>query len=170
MSDMTELGGPFDATAVAPSDSFDPLPNGTYVVIISDTEMAPTKSGGKMLKLTLEVAEGEYKGRKLWDQLNLVNANPKAVEIAQRTLSAICHAVGVLTLTNSTELHHKPLVAKVRVKQDEGYEPGNEVKGYSAFDGGALPVARPVSASAKPAAAKGPLVAPWAKTKQDAAA
>lgn len=169
MSDMTDLGGPFDATSVAPADSFDPLPNGTYVVLVTDSEMAPTKSGGKMLKLTLEVAEGEYKGRKLWDQLNLVNANPTAVEIAQRTLSAICHAVGVLTLTNSTELHHKPMVAKVRVKQDEGYEPGNEVKGYSAFTGAALPIARVATTTAKPAAAKGPLVAPWAKAKDAAA-
>jgi hypothetical protein len=34
-------------------------------------------------------------GRKIFDRLNLVNAEPdQAVEIAQRTLSAICHATG----------------------------------------------------------------------------
>jgi len=34
----------------------------------------------------LDILDGQHKGRKIFDQLNLVNPNPTTVEIAQRTL------------------------------------------------------------------------------------
>src|SRR5690348_3698715 len=61
--------------------------------------------------------EGEYSGRHLFDRLNLENQNPQTVEIAQRTLSAICHAIGKLNVNDSEELHHRSLYANVRVQQ-----------------------------------------------------
>ena len=59
--------------------------------------------------------DGPYKGRKLFDRLNLVNANPVTVEIAQRTLSAICHATGRMQVQDSEELHLIPFIADVQV-------------------------------------------------------
>ncbi len=47
---------------------------------------------GQFLWLMLDILEGPHKGRRVFDQLNLVNQNPTTVEIAQRALSAICHA------------------------------------------------------------------------------
>jgi Protein of unknown function (DUF669) len=124
---MAKLGGTFDATGVEPNAPLEALPPGDYVAQILQSEMRVTKAGtGQMLWLDMEVLEGPHQGRHVYDQLNLINPNPTAEEIAQRTLSAICHAVGKLQVADSEELHFLPMVVKVAVKPN-GY---NEVKGY----------------------------------------
>lgn len=164
---MAQLGQEFDAEQVAPGGSFDPLPNGKYVAAIVESEWQKTKAGtGHMLRLTLEVLEGEYKGRKFWDNLNLDNPNAQAVEIAQRTLSAICHACGVLRVKDSSELHNIPMLVKVKVTQDGEYEPRNEVKGYAAVAGATIATPAP-KAAPKPSGR--PAAAPWAKPAETAA-
>lgn len=85
----------FDASGVEPAAPLELLPPGKYVAQIVQSEMQPTKLGdGQMLCLELDILEGPHRGRKLWDRLNLVNRSQQTMEIAQRTLSAICHAVG----------------------------------------------------------------------------
>jgi hypothetical protein len=112
---MARLNEAFDATTVEPNKPLEPLPPGRYVVQIVNSEMRPTKDGmGQLLWLELDVLEGEYAGRKLFDRLNLVNANPTTVEIAQRTLSAICHAVGKMQVDDSEQLHLIPLMPTSR--------------------------------------------------------
>lgn len=128
---MVSLGN-FDATQVKPQGDRSPLAAGEYRVAIINSEMKPTKNGtGKFLELTLEVLEGQYKGRRLWDRLNLINPNSQAVEIARSTLSAICHATGKLQPKDSGELHSIPMIARValRKRADNG-EDTNEIKGY----------------------------------------
>jgi hypothetical protein len=120
----------FDATKVAPAEAFDLIPIGDYVAMITASENKATKSGGEMLKLTVTIIEGQYKDRKVWAQLNLINANPKAVEIAQRELSSICHATNVLTLTDSAQLHNRPLVVKLGQERSEEWGDKNTVKGW----------------------------------------
>jgi hypothetical protein len=130
---MAFLGGTFDATQIQPNQPFEVLPAGDYKCIITESEMADTKTGGQMLKLTLQVIEGEHTNRMLFDRLNLVNNNPKAVEIAQRTLSSICHAVGKYQVSDSSELHNLPLIASVKIRPasaDGQYGPQNDIKGY----------------------------------------
>lgn len=137
---MANLGG-FDASQIQPN-SFEALPNGNYPVIITESDWNQTKSGtGRYLKLTLEVIDGQFKGRKLFDRLNLENQNTQAVEIARKTLSAICHAVGVLQPTDSIELHNLPMVAIVACRKNEQTgEMANEIKGYKP-KGSATPAA-----------------------------
>lgn len=114
---MADLQG-FNANDVDPRGDFDPLPSGKYVAVITESEMTLTKSGGgHYLKLTFEVVDGEYKGRKLWGRLNLDNPNAKAVAIARAELSAICRAVGVMQPKDSVELHNIPLVLSVKAKK-----------------------------------------------------
>jgi hypothetical protein len=146
----------FDATQVSPESKFAPVPNGDYPVVITESEVKPTKDGaGQYLQLTLEVIDGHYKGRKIWDRLNLWNKNSTAVEIAQRALSQICHAIGVLQVQDTVMLHNKPLVATLAVRAaGGGYDESNDVKGYKAYSSGPAPVAPAVNApAAQPAAA-----------------
>lgn len=148
---MANLGGTFDANSVEPSAPIEILPPGNYPVQIVKSDMEPTKDGdGQKLTLELEIIDGPARGRRLWDSLNLVNRNPQAVEISQRTLSAICHAIGKLQVSDSEELHFKPLMAKVEVlpagTDKNGYvreRPKNEVKGYSAIAGAAASTQAP---------------------------
>jgi hypothetical protein len=169
---MASLNGTFDANNVEPSAPRELLPPGEYIVQIVESEMADTKNGsGQMLKLTMDIVDGQHTGRKLWDRLNLVNPNAQAVEIAQRTLSAICHATGQLQVHDSEQLHFKPMVAVVKVKpagldkQGVHREAQNEVGGYKAAGGTQRPAAPPQRTAAPPPATK-PAAAspPWRRT------
>lgn len=127
---MGNLTG-FDANDVEPNQGFEPLPPGEYQVVITDSKMKPTKAGtGEYLELKLQVLNGQYQNRVLFDRLNLKNTNEMAKQIAKGTLSAICRAVNVLTPQDSTELHGKPLTVTVKVRNDQNGNPQNEVKGY----------------------------------------
>ena len=131
---MADLGMNFDASQVEPNTGPQaPLPTDWYNVMITDSEMKKTKSGnGGYLELTLKVLDGPYANRQAWDRLNLYNPNAVAVEIAQKTLSAICHAVGVFQVQDSQMLHGKPLMARIVERPPEGqYDATNEVKGYA---------------------------------------
>lgn len=148
----------FDANSVEPNKPLDPLPAGWYKAVIVESEEKPTKAQtGSYLQLSLEVIDGQHHGRKVTDRLNLNNPNATASEIAYRTLSAICHAVGIMTPRQSQDLHDKPLMVKVAVKPASGeYGPSNEVKGYEAVGGGS---AAPVAAA--PAAKAASSTPPW---------
>lgn len=126
----------FNAQEVEPQSSFDPIPAGEYTAMITDSEMKPTKNGaGEYLQLVFDICDGEHEGRKVFARLNLNNPNQTAVEIAQRELSAICHAVGVLTPNDSSDLHDKPMTIKVKIRQSPGYDPQNEISAYKALGG-----------------------------------
>jgi hypothetical protein len=148
----------FNASNVEPSTPMDVLPAGKYLAMAIASELKATKTGtGEYLQITFEVLDGAAKGRKIFERLNIRNSNKTAEDIAQRALSALCHAVGVIELEDSDQLHDKPVVLDVAVDPAKGeYSAQNRVKGYSAAGGQAsapTPAARP--AAAAPAAAGG---------------
>jgi len=129
---MTANLAGFDASTVEPTTAYEVLPAGEYQAMITDSEMKTTKNGnGEYLQLTVEIIDGEYKGRLLWERLTLKHPNAKTVEIAQRTLSAICRAVGVLQPKDSAELHGVAFVVKVGIEAPKnGYDAQNRIKAY----------------------------------------
>lgn len=153
----------FNATQVAPQQSFQLLPAGWYVVQITESEIKPTKNGtGQMLNLKLQVLDGDCKNRIIFGRLNIVNQNKTAEDIGQSQLSAICHAVGVLNLQDTAQLHNKPLRVKVKIRKDDTgqYEDQNEVSGFEAVKGAVPSAAAPGAAAPASPAANTP---PWAK-------
>lgn len=152
----------FNAAQVEPQKSnFDPLPAGNYVAQVVESDIKPTKSG-QALNLTFEVLDGAHRNRKVWARLNIKNDSAKAQEIAQAQLSALCHAIGVINLTDTQQLHAKPVRIRVKVRPADGnYAASNDVTGFEAVPGGAVPAAAPAFAAA-PAAAPAK-AAPWAR-------
>ncbi len=150
----------FDATQVEPSQPFEVIPPGDYKVQIVDSDMRPTKDGnGQYLWLESEILEGEYQSRKLWSRLNLVNQNQQAVEIAQRELSALCHATGKLHVADSNELHFVPVIAVVKVRPAKGdFDASNEIRSWKPA-GNVTPMSRPAAPTA--AAPATSTTAPW---------
>jgi hypothetical protein len=141
---MANLGETFDPATVEAGE-FDILPEGEYFAVIVESEMKPTKAGtGEILKLTYQIVDGAQEGRKFWENLNIRNPNEIAQRIALQSLKKICEATGAGAITDSEELHGKPLFVKLVIKKQEGYSDKNEVKGYRAH----------VPGAAKPAAAK----------------
>ncbi len=164
---MANLGTTFDATGIEPAKPYDVLPPDKYPAQIVGSEMRLTKDGsGQYLLLEIDVIDGPYKGRKLFDRLNLVNANPQTVEIVQRTLSAICHAVGRLQVQDSEELHLIPFIADVQVQPPKnGYSETNKIRyvplnrGTKAQSAAVQPTPPQPARSAAPAS--GFTSAPW---------
>ena len=162
---MADFGHTFDASQVEPNSEYEVLSPGKYLAQIVNSEMRPTKDGmGQYLFLEIDILEGQYQGRKLFDRLNLSNPNPNAVEIAQRTLSSICRAVGRLQVNNSEQLHLLPFIADVRVRPPRGeYGESNSIRYLPRAQGGAQPAPmRPAAAMAPPSPASAP--APAAPT------
>ena len=171
----------FDASGVEPAVTFEILPPGKYRAQIVQSEMQPTKQGdGQMLCLEFDVLDGPYQGRKLWERLNLVNRSQQTVEIAQRQLSAICHAIDRIQVTDSEQLHFRPMLLTVAVELDKRDEhlpadqrrKQNRVKGYARASGAAAapaataarpssPLAATAPAASRTAAATAPASPPW---------
>lgn len=125
---MAELN--FDASAVEPDTGFETVPAGWYNVAMDESAMKPTKDGaGAYLECRFDVLDGQYKGRKLFARYNVKNANAQAVEIAYKQLSAVAHAVGVLHVQDSEQLHGIPLKVKVKIRKDRSgeYEDQNDI-------------------------------------------
>lgn len=164
---MAQFNTVFDATTVKPQESFTPLPAGTYIAQITDSAIKPTKSGsGTSLNLTWTILDGQYANRKVFDRINVQNLNPEAEQIGQRQLSAVCHAVGVLKLQDSNQLHGRPIQITVKIRKDEQWGDSNEVKGYQPIAGGYNTQASgaPFSTQQPAAAAPAASVPPWAKS------
>lgn len=104
-----------------------PVPNGTYKAMITGHERKPNKKQtGTVDVLTFQIADGEFKGRKLLENLNMQNPNQTAVEIARNTLAAIVMAtVGNKNPGSINELFQIPLLIDVVV--DGEY---NRIKKY----------------------------------------
>jgi hypothetical protein len=149
------------------------IPAGWYPVSIDDTEIKPTSGGsGLYLNTRYTVLDGPYKGCKIWHKFNTKNDSDKAVEIGYKQLSALMHAVNVLKIDVTEQLHNIPLFVKVKFVPPEGqYDSKNEITAFRSINdeaakagfkasltgGAAAPAAKivPPPVSVAPAAAAG---------------
>lgn len=165
-----EFFSTWDANTVEPSKPMDLLPEGDFLAMITAGEWKPTSSGtGERLNLTFDILDGplprpankpfEFKGRKMWEGLNLKNPNAQAVEIAKADMSAICRAVGKMKMPNGLrDLYNIPLIIVVKhAKREDNGQMKNVIKGYKPKGSiAAAPAAaqRPTGPIAAPAVAK----------------
>jgi hypothetical protein len=157
----------FDASTVEPQKPMDktPVPAGTYLAQIIESEVKPLKSGnGTGMALTFEILDKAFAKRRIWTNLNVQHTNPVAQQIGQQQLSSICRAVNVIRMTETSQLHNRPLKIRVKIRKDEQYGDKNEVTDYESAGNaiGAAPMPSAATAPTAPAANAAPL-APWAK-------
>ena len=141
---MAELGEAFDHETVE-RGQFDPIPVGDYVSQIIESDVVPTKAGaGKIAKFTHEIIEGQFTGRKVFDNVNFQNPSAQAQLIGQQRMKAYCEAVGhVGPLTDTEALEFKPMRIKVGMsKAQDGYDAKNEIKTVKPYSAGALPAGK----------------------------
>ena len=155
----------FDASQVAPQQSSGPLPAGVYLAHIVESDVRPLNSGnGEGLKLTFEIIDGQFKGRKVWENLNIRHTSEDTQRIAQSQLSALCHAVNVIKLMDTAALHFKPVRINVTVREAVGqYKASNNIKGYEAVGAG---ISAPATAPTPAPVAEAPA---WPTAEQEAA-
>lgn len=88
------MQGTFDATQFTPNQGGEAHPLGKFPAQISNTEIKPNKANtGGLFVVTFTTPSGS-----IGNYYNLWNESPKAVEIANKELSALCHATGVFRL------------------------------------------------------------------------
>lgn len=121
----------FDASTVEPNVGLSVLPAGTYEVAIETCEQRANKDGeGEHLAVMLNVVSGKHEGRKVFQNLNLWNESSKAKDFAQGTLSAICHATGIMQLEDTDALIGIPMSADIRVTEQKVFGKSNVVNAY----------------------------------------
>lgn len=110
------------------SNDFEPLPVGDYLVAIINSDFKAAKSGkGRYISLTMEVLEGDYKGRKLFYNLNVQHENEKAQMIGQSQLKKIIEAIGKTYISDTKDLHDIPFTVKVKIEEDNNGFLNNKV-------------------------------------------
>ncbi len=169
MPDLSDLFGGvgFDPSTVDPQTDFAVIPPGKYSVLIERAEVKVTKKGtGHLISLEMKVLDGQFIGRKVFDNINIQNPSQQCVEIGMRTLSALGRALGLQTITDTSQLLNQVVVAHVKVKDEQ-----NSVRTYSAAGGVApatpapvTPVVAPVTAPAAAPVGPAPVAAPVQQT------
>jgi hypothetical protein len=128
-------------TTAAPSsppprtaDRDEPLPPGEYTFwVINSVIRENSARTGEYLRLTLEGLEGAAIGHEIVDFMNLSNPSAWAVAEGKRRLKEICRAVGVRQMTDTEQLHCKPLTVVVGIQPAKDKWPArNEVRAYKA--------------------------------------
>lgn len=132
---MVNIGGSFDSKTVDPRTAYEPVENGWYAMIITDTSAQSARDNkSKHIKFEFTFDERYHpslKGRKIFENLNLWHPNPQTVKIASATLSSIARATGVLVFSDTNALHGHSLAVKLRTsKGDDKYEPSNRPSDY----------------------------------------
>lgn len=142
-----------DAPAAAAPRNYGPLPAGDYPVVITESDVKATKAGtGQYIELVMQVTDGEYSGRRLWERLNVNNPNKTAEDIAKAALGQLLLAVDVVNMEDTRQLHDVPFVVGVEIDRKEPER--NKIVAYSriisAPKAAPAPVARPAAAGARP--------------------
>lgn len=130
---MAQLPSVFNTEDHDEMSGFEPLPAGVYVSEIIKSEVKDTRDKtGKYISLQFKVTEGKHKGRYIFANLNVVNKNAQAVEIAQRELKSICVACGFEgELEDTVDLHEIPIGIKLKIKPaDANWPASNQITKY----------------------------------------
>ena len=115
-----------DANRIQPAQ-FGPIPDGTYRVRVEQAEEIENKQRtGCYLELVLVVADGAFKGRKLWARYTSAHENVKAQEIGLGQISAALRALGRPVIDHEREL--VGAVGDCVVGRDRSDSERNEVK------------------------------------------
>lgn len=106
---------------------FEPLPAGNYIVQITDSEVRESKAGNPMVKWEFTVVDGDFSGRKVWDNMTLNN------EVSLKRLKSLAVAGGHPNpdyINDTEEMHGLFVKIRVKVEQQDGYGPQNNVSSF----------------------------------------
>lgn len=134
---IDQFFGQFNPAEEEASQSFDPLPPGTYPVVVVEAELKETiAKTGHYIKIVLKIPDDhEYGGRMFFDNINIDNPNAQCVEIGRKQLAALGQAAGLIAITDTDHLLGATVLAKVKVKPASGgYDASNEIKTYLPYN------------------------------------
>lgn len=154
---MADLGFVFNKDEVEKSE-FEALPSAEYLAAITDSSIDDnSKKTGRVLKLVFTVLEGQYKNRKIFNWLNVVNTtSDKAQLIARQELEKIQEAAGIdSVISDSCVLHNRPMIIRVEflpanpdgVGKDQRKYDTNKIREYKKISDDTPAVSKPQQAA-----------------------
>jgi hypothetical protein len=141
----------FDASQHDPSQVVTiclPLADYPFQIVSAEVEAVTNKPNEGLLKIGLAITDGPYKGAIQYDRFNIYNANPQAVAIAHKELSALCHVVNRMRLATEKDLIGGTALAKIGPQANN--DKYSEVKQYM-YPNGSLPGGQPAQQPVQPA-------------------
>lgn len=128
----------FDASQVEPDTGRQlPIPAGEYRAMMIASDAKSTASGlGTYISTQFKIIGGEHDGHVVYHNFNWINPSEKAQEIGRRQLSAVCHAVGILQVPDTSVLHNRPMTLTLKLREGdpkpEGgtYDARNEITSF----------------------------------------
>lgn len=102
-------------------DDYSLLPEGDYVGHVEESEVTENKARtGDILKLTWLLDSEGFKGRKIWQRINVRHQTSEAQRIGQIELANVKAALGLssVQITDTLQLHGRP--AGLRIKIEKG--------------------------------------------------
>ncbi|AVL70842.1 hypothetical protein CEQ07_05085 [Oligella urethralis] len=119
-------------TDVQVNDDFEPIPPGQYQAKIIESAIEPLRSGnGQRLNLRFQILGPTHQGRLVFEDLNIFHSNPMASDIARRDLKRIALAAGFDgNIADSSVLHDRPMLIRVKIEDDDQYGPRNRITKY----------------------------------------
>lgn len=153
-----------DVTAQQGGGNYDPVPEDDYTLLALEAEEKETSTGGTMIKVKYEITKGEFKGRWVWQNFNIVNKSDVAQRIGRQQLVSWATACGKPDCDDTDKLIGKSFMATVAVEPARGsYAASNKIKAFLFSDAApavaAKPAAKPAVKSAAPSAGK--TANPW---------
>lgn len=128
---MSNLGS-YKASEEKLGDGFKPLPVGTYMAMIIESELKDNKDGtGNYIWAKWKIVDGEYKDRFLFSNTTFTHSvSQMAEQIGRKTLNTIMASIGVSEIQDTSQLHNAAMLIDVVVKNDDQYGAQNEIKNY----------------------------------------
>lgn len=127
---MPELDFDIADYAAPALSNFDPLPKGDYNAMITSSDVKETKAGnGRYAELVIEITDGDFARRKIWDRLNIDNPDGETEKRARGQLRSVSDACGISQLKSTEQLHDIPF--KLSLDIDRRDPTRNKVRGYS---------------------------------------
>lgn len=129
----------------AQKDEYALIPKGDYTAEITRSEIKDfhwqnSGASGQELSLMFKIIEGEYAGRVIFANPQLSNNKfDSFVSQGRKLLAQIAAACSIKQLSDSTQLHDKPLQIKlgIEVSKNPQYEDKNIVQKVAPLAGGA---------------------------------
>lgn len=107
---------------------YEPVPVGDYLVSMNRIEEKATSKGGKMLRTSFKIEEGDYENRLIFESF-LIEGSPRGVEVSLDRLNKYLQALGVAAgldgigndLSKLDNFTGSKFIAGLKIKQDNEY-------------------------------------------------
>jgi hypothetical protein len=161
MARLDELFQNVNTENLGEEGDFDALPTNDYVAIMenSSDEKPNSKGTGSVQSVLWQIIEGNFKGRKLYENFNVRNENIGSVTQALRSINGIRIATGKPDAKDFSELYNIPIIISVEYNESDKKFP-NRIKKHSPLTSTSPKMATQQTTAKTPATTNTP---PWVK-------